>query len=106
MIIYNMNDKSVQLLKKLLKKKEENIFNLFLQFFNNNKFEDIDKFIGFTKSLDFYNDDLTIINLEADQEYVDLKIKKYEKNKNDANERELKTFKTTVLDFEKKNLKI
>ncbi len=102
MIIYNMNDKSVQSLYQLLTKHEQNIFNLFLQFFNNNKFEDIDKFIGFTKSLDFYNDDLTIINLEADQEYVDLKIKKYEKNKNDANERELKTFKTTVLDFEKK----
>ena len=63
-----MNDESVRSLYKLLISYKQNIFNLFLQFYNDGKEEDIDKFIGFKKSLD----NLAIINLEEDDKKVNL----------------------------------
>lgn len=101
MIIHNMNDKSMPSLCKLLTNYEKNIFNLFLPFFNNNKIEEIDKFVEFTKALDFYKDDLTILNLEADKLYIDLKIKKYIRNKDEKNKKELETFNNNTFKNEK-----
>ena len=67
-IIYNMSDESVRSLYKLLISYKQNIFSLLLQFYNDGKEEDIDKFIGFKKSLD----NLAIINLEEDDKKVNL----------------------------------
>jgi hypothetical protein len=63
-----MNDESVRSLYKLLISYKQNIFNLFLQFYNEGKEEDIDKFSGFKKSLD----NLAKINLEEDDKKVNL----------------------------------
>lgn len=63
-----MNDESVRSLYKFLISYKQNIFNLFLQLYNDGKEEDIDKFIGFKKSLD----NLAIINLEEDDKKVNL----------------------------------
>ena len=101
MIIYNMNDRAVQSLYKLLTTNEQKIFNLFLQFYNNDKIDDIDKVIGFSKSLTFYNDNLVIINLEADELYVDQKIKKFQKHKDEKDKKDLEIFNNTILKVEK-----
>ena len=63
-----MNDESLRSLYKFLISYKQNIFNLFLQLYNDGKEEDIDKFIGFKKSLD----NLAIINLEEDDKKVNL----------------------------------
>ena len=63
-----MNDESVRSLYKFLISYKQNIFNLFLQLYNDGKEEDIDKFIGFKKSLD----NLAIINLGEDDKKVNL----------------------------------
>jgi hypothetical protein len=63
-----MKDESVRSLFKLLISYKQNIFSLLLQFYNDGKEEDIDKFIGFKKSLD----NLAIINLGEDDKKVNL----------------------------------
>ena len=68
--------KTIKALYQLLTNNEKNIFNLFLQFYNNIKKDNIDKYVSFNKSLDFYNENLIIIKIEADEEYVNLEIKK------------------------------
>jgi len=51
MVIYNMKEKSVQFLCKLLTDYEKIIFNLFLKFFNDNNENNMERFIGFITSL-------------------------------------------------------
>ena len=58
------------------------LFNLFLRFFNNDKKESFDIFIEFINSLNFYSNNLVILNLEADEKYVSRKIKRFEDSKN------------------------
>ena len=81
MIIYQMNDKTVKALYQLLTNNEKTIFNLLLQFYNKIKKDNIDKYVSFNKSLDFYNENLIIIKIEADEEYVNQEIKKIMKKK-------------------------
>ena len=57
--------KTIKALYQLLTNNEKNIFNLFLQFYNNIKKDNIDKYVSFNKSLDFYNEYLIIIKIEA-----------------------------------------
>ncbi len=68
--------KTIKALYQLLTNNEKNIFNLFLQFYNNIKKDNIDKYVSFNKSLDFFIENLIIIKIEADEEYVNLEIKK------------------------------
>ena len=105
MIIYNMNDKSVQSLCKLLTSYEKIIFNLFLHFYNNNDEKNIDKFVEFIKSIDFYTDNLVILNLEADEKYINQKLRKFEKSKNDIDKSNLEIFSSTILKKEKEKFK-
>ena len=104
MIIFNMSDKSVQSLGKLLTSYENNLFNLILKFFNNDKKESLDKFISFINSLNFYSDNLVILHLEADEKYVDRKIRTFEKsqNKDSRDKEKLENFNNKVLKVEKK----
>ena len=69
-----MSDKSVKCFSKLLTNYERTIFNLLLRFFNNDKIENLDKFIAFTSSIKFYTDNLAILELEADEKFVEKKI--------------------------------
>ena len=105
MIIYNMSDKSVQSLCKLLTSYEITIFNLFLHFYNNNEEKNIDKFIEFIKSLDFYTDNLVILNLEADEKYISQKLRKFEKSKNEEDGNNLEIFCSSILKKEKEKFK-
>ena len=103
MIIYNMSDKSVKCFSKLLTNYERTIFNLLLRFFNNDKIENLDKFIAFTSSIKFYTDNLAILELEADEKFVEKKIHYIKKqNKSEKVRQALEDFNTTVLIAEKK----
>ena len=102
MIIYNMDVKSVEAVRSILTKNEQNIFNLLLHFYNNDKIEEIDKYIKFTESLEFYNEDLIILNLEADELYIHQKIRKFEKsNKTKKDKENLEILKSTKLKSER-----
>ena len=100
-----MSDKSVQSLCKLLTSYEITIFNLFLHFYNNNEEKNIDKFIEFIKSLDFYTDNLVILNLEADEKYISQKLRKFEKSKNEEDGNNLEIFSSSILKKEKEKFK-
>ena len=99
MVIYNMSDKSVQCLAKLLTNYEKLIFNLFLKFFNDSNNSNIDKYLSFISSIAFYNDNLTILNLEADEKYVSNKIKQFKNN--EIEKKNLEVFSSTILKKEK-----
>ena len=103
MVIYNMNDKSIKCLSKLLTNHERTIFNILLGFFNNDKKENIDKFIDFISTIKFYNDYLTILELEADEKFVEKKINIFKKsNETEKEKKALDNFNTSVLIAEKK----
>ena len=93
MIIYNMNDKSVQSINKLLTIYEQKIFNLFLEFFNNIKIQNINKFVGFIKSLYFLNDKLEIIKYEADSRYIEEEIKYFKDHNIEKEKKKIRNFK-------------
>ena len=78
MIIYNIDDKYYSSLFKLLTKYEQTIVNLFLSFYNNFNKENFSIFIDFIVSINFYTDNLIILNLEADEKYLSKKIKQFE----------------------------
>ena len=102
MVIYNMKYKSAQSLFNLLTSYEQAIFNILLNFYLNYKQENIDKYISFINSLNFYTDNLVIINLEANKNYVSKKIKKFEKSKNKESDKKiLENFTNTILEKEK-----
>ena len=102
MVIYNMNVKSVEAFKSILTKNEQNIFNLFLRFYNNDKIEELDKFIKFTESLEFYNENLIALKLEADQYYVSQKIKKFQSSqKTEKDKYDLEILQNVSLKLEK-----
>ena len=102
MVIYNMNVKSVEAFKSILTTNEQNIFNLFLRFYNNDKIEELDKFIKFTESLEFYNENLIVLKLEADQYYVSQKIKKFQSSqKTERDKNDLEILQNVSLKMEK-----
>jgi hypothetical protein len=101
-ILYDMNYESTKSLINLLTTYEQDIFNIFLKFYTNDKPENIDKYISFINSVNFYTDELVILHLEADKKYVSRRIDQFKNStKTEEDRLLLESFNNTILVKEK-----